>query len=47
MHLKFTFVLLFKIKLDMVLYNFNPSTQEAETGGSLGIGGQPGLHNKV
>ena len=31
----------------MVAYTFNPSTQEAEAGGSLGIGGQPGPHSKI
>lgn len=28
----------------MVLYSFNPCTQDAESGGSLGVLGQPALH---
>jgi hypothetical protein len=30
----------------MVVHTFNPSTREAEAGGSLGIQGQPGLQSK-
>jgi hypothetical protein len=35
-----------KAKLDMVVHTFNPSTQEAEAGGTQ-VGGQPGLHRKI
>ena len=31
----------------MVAHAFNPSTPEAETGGSLGVRGQPGLQELV
>ena len=30
----------------VVVHTFNPSTQEAEAGGSLGVRGQPGLQSE-
>jgi hypothetical protein len=30
----------------VVVHTFNPSTQEAETGGSLWVQGQPGLQSE-
>jgi hypothetical protein len=30
----------------MVMHAFNPSTQEAEAGGSLAVWGQPGLQSE-
>ena len=31
----------------MVIHAFNPSTQEAEAGGFLGVPGQPGVYIKT
>ena len=31
---------------DVVAHAFDPSTKEAETAGSLGVQGQPGLQSK-
>ena len=31
----------------MVVYAYNPSTQEVKRGGLLGVNGQPGLQNEI
>ena len=36
----------FKQRLGVGDHTFNPNTQEAEAGQSLGVQGQPGLHSE-
>lgn len=36
-----------KLRLDMMLYTLDPNTQETESGRSLCVQGQPGLHRDL